>query len=363
MNQRRGSVLTFESIAEQYPPNKFILVKPQVQRHLLTTVPMWSLDVATVKVDTSNDKEAYKIAGGQYGLGKVIIDTIADAADVSVAVRRIDDRRDRMRAEFEAHAIMTTPSGGVRGSGRTCEWDGELAEAKVRLQAKRYIRMAIDKGWRGFDNLSPQQEAAAIEDRFEEQWIKEREFGKRVVESKAANRAIRALLGLQTSYQKADLDNKPFAIVRFVFTPDLDDRDVKMLVVSRGLDAQRGLFGSPATPALPPVSTAAALPADIAEQSAYEDPASDQAIEAEVIDAEPAGDPIDQAGKDLPPVVDFDDAVAAWGTEILTGLANVDAVDEMRKLKRRYDKAIQGRDGGDLQKIHNYMVAQGHLDS
>lgn len=251
-----AQTLTFDGIAEQFPPDKYILLMPQVSRTLLHIVPMWSLDVATVKVDPNDKKQAYPIQGDDYGLTKTSIDRIATAADLSVMARRIDDRTNRLRAEFEAVAMMETPSGGARGQARSVEWDGELARQKVHNQAVANVQKY------GGNNLTESQFNSRVDIKFQKDWLTEREFGARKAESKAGNRAVRALLGLNTSYYKGELRDKLFAIVRFVFTPDLSDPDIKMLVIGETLKARSMLYPS-AAPALPaPVAQLTEAPAD-----------------------------------------------------------------------------------------------------
>jgi len=345
---RGGSVLTFESIASQYPLDRFILLMPQVSRNLLTTVPMWSLDVATVKVDPNNEKMAYEIGyqSGDFGLTKVSLDLLATAADLSVAAKRIDDHHDKGFAEYEAHAIMSTPSGGVRGQGRTCEWNADIELEKVEAAAVRYVQKGIREKWNGFNADTGD---AKYKQRVADQWLRAREFGKRMTESKAGNRAVRALLGISPKYSFAELEEKEFAVVRFVFTPDLDDREVKMLVVSHGLQAQRMLYGQPAGP----ISSTTALPP--APETSLQ-LTGDQVAEAQ---AEEVHEPADDLPPELQdePMDEWPDAVAIIGN-IMAKIETVANKSTQTKLRNRLTKAIGNTDAAQVNAIMDYLLKQ-----
>jgi len=325
MDQQSGQTLTFEGIAEQYKPENYILLMPQISRNLLHTVPMWSLDVATVKIDPNDKKQAYQIVGSDYGLSKTSIDRLSTAADLSIMARRIDDRSNRMRAEFEAVAMMDTPSGGARGQARSCEWDGELAKEKVHAQAVA----SVQKNATG--NITEEQFNLRVQTKFQKDWLAEQEFGKRKTESKAGNRAVRALLGLNTSYSKTELMGKEFAVVRFVFTPDCSDREVKMLVISQTLQSRSMLY--PAAPALPP----AAAPAGLLESG----PSADTSP-VDVTPQEPTG-PSEETDR---MIGDIHDMLADWDG----------SHKEWNQLNRRLDVAIKNKDAETVGKIWNHLT-------
>lgn len=339
-------MLTFDAIAEQYPDEKFILLMPQVSRHLLTSVPMWSLDVATVKVDPNNEKEAYEVGWktGEFALTKVSLDALATAADLTVLAKRVDDKRDKDYAEYEGHAIMTTPSGGVRRQGRTCDWIAEVELEKVTAQANRWVDMGIENRWNGFSAATREQK---LNSRIAERWLSAREFGKRGVESKAANRAVRALLGISPKYSFDELNDKKFAVVRFVFTPDLDDREVKLMVISAGLQAQRMMYGAPAQieqpTTLPPVNIEPLmLPPE--QAAAVQELAAD-VEEAEEVEAEEV-----TSG-------DWAEAVELI-SDVMVRIEGVENKSTQTKLRKRLSKAIGNTDAGQVNAILDYLLSK-----
>ena len=242
----QGSVLTFDSIKEKYPPSKYILLMPHISRHLLTVKPMWSLDVATIKFDPNNKNHCYWPTGAKgFSLTKYAIQQLAAAADASVMVKRVDDHMNPMYALYEGYTALQTPSGGTRGQSRTCAWEGDALSLQVRREATAFIESEVKHSK---NSPTKKQIEDAINNRYEEQWIREQIYGKRGIETGAGNRAVRVLLGIQDTYSKTDLTDKEFAVIRFVFTPDLEDREVKLLVVSAALRAQRMLYPTPEEP-------------------------------------------------------------------------------------------------------------------
>lgn len=354
--ERRGQILTYDAIAEQYPPDRFILLMPQVSRHLLTTIPMWSLDVATVKVDPNDNAQAYAIQGDDYGLTKVTLDLLAQAADLTVACKRIDNRADRMFAEYEAWAIMNTPSGGVRGQSRTCEWDGITAQLKVRAAAAKYVDMAVNKGWSGFKGLNAAQVEQKVEARYNEQWAREQEFGKRMVESKAGNRAVRALLGIRAKYYAGDLAAKAFAVVRFVFTPDLDDREIRLMVVGAGLQAQRMLYpGAAMMPQLGGgIESASTLP--LPERT-------EPMLITEAADGTPLADEFSPTVESARDDDEWPDAEALLPA-IYFAFGTMAEKDEAgyAKLNKRLTKYLNAKDASGVMKLHAFMVNSGQIE-
>jgi hypothetical protein len=148
-----------------------------------------------------------------------------------------------MYACFRAFAIMQTPGGAVRGRTASVEWDGALMIDKIRLASKSSIQMAVEKKWKSVAGKTDDQIKAMIEDKFEKDWLAEREFGKRKAETKAARNAIKSLVAITDSYRIEDLRDKEFVVIKFVFCPDTSDPEVKRMVIEAGLRAQRALFG------------------------------------------------------------------------------------------------------------------------
>lgn len=273
------SFLSWDQVRKEFPPDKFIVLLPQLEMRVEHSSPMWRLDITLVKINPDDPKLVYAVekkwdpkvrdhVPTKLALQKPAIELLAAAADISCRPYRIDDRRDPLFREYEATALMTTPSGGVRGQAKTREWDGHLAEEKVRLAVETRIDRAIAEGWskgrvggrKDGERLSGQARLDAIETEFRTEWIREREFGPAKTESKAANRAIRSMLALPSSYTPEEL-RKTFVVPRWVFEPDMDDPVIKLEVVRHNLRARNlltaGSFaGDPAPEIGPPQARA-----------------------------------------------------------------------------------------------------------
>lgn len=88
-------------------------------------------------------------------------------------------------------------------------------------------------------------------------------FGREKTQSKAVLRAIRAALQIPHAFTAADFA-KPFLVVGYSFTPDMQDADTRRMLVAVGLNAQAAIYGpgatsSEETPAQLPAGTDAQL--------------------------------------------------------------------------------------------------------
>ena len=243
------SVLTMEAVRAKYPEDKYILIMPLVTKADDNDVSMWALEISEVKIDPNDDALCHEIQGDSehVGLTRVAIQRLADAAGVNVLPRDVSDPAKRDLAVFVAVAGMTDSSGTIRCVSASAEWDGEVARDEIRAAAMSYVEKGIANTWQGF---SEPARARLTEQRFLEQWAKERKYGKRKAETAACSRAIRARLSLPGKYLGKDLKNKTFIVAKWIFAPDLKDPATRQQVVNFGLQAQRMLFGQVAQPLL-----------------------------------------------------------------------------------------------------------------
>ena len=241
--------LTMDTIKQIYPPERYIHVVPSVSKHLLGP-SMYGIDVATCKIDPNEPKMVYPIKTQGFGddarvtevgLSATAVNRLAGMADISVVIDNVADTGDLL--VIRATAIMQTPGGSVRGRSVQVRWDRALLMDKLSMAAEDYVENAIARKWNNFRDLSPEQKAAAINKKYRKDLIAECEFGPRKTESKAARNAVKHLLGIADTYHPQELIDKEFAVVKFVFSPDLTDPMVKRMVVESGLRAQRALFG------------------------------------------------------------------------------------------------------------------------
>lgn len=101
-------------------------------------------------------------------------------------------------------------------------------------------------GSRELDLRDGAAEAAAMTSN---QLAKARAMGNQICEQKAMQRAIRSI-GIRQAYTVDEL-KKPFLIVRFSFTPDMRDPEIKKLVTENAMKGIGALYSPPPAPALP----------------------------------------------------------------------------------------------------------------
>jgi hypothetical protein len=102
------------------------------------------------------------------------------------------------------------------------------------------------QGSRELDLRDGSAEATAMKD---QQLDKARAVGNQVCETKAMQRAIRTL-GIRQAYTLDEL-KKPFLIVRFSFTPDMSDPEIKKAVTLQAMGGLGALYQAPAANVLP----------------------------------------------------------------------------------------------------------------
>src|SRR3954453_16010110 len=86
-----------------------------------------------------------------------------------------------------------------------------------------------------------------------------RKHGLRNCEARAINAAIRECgCGIKEKYSRQELE-KPFAVVRVAFLPDMTDPDIKRMVTERALGGTTALYALPPT-ALPSDGPSGAAP-------------------------------------------------------------------------------------------------------
>lgn len=102
------------------------------------------------------------------------------------------------------------------------------------------------QGSRELDLRDGSAEATAMKD---QQLDKARAVGNQVCETKAMQRAIRTL-GIRQAYTLDEL-KKPFLIVRFSFTPDMSDPEIKKAVTLQAMGGLGALYQAPTANVLP----------------------------------------------------------------------------------------------------------------
>lgn len=226
--------LTTDAIREMYPEDRWILLLPTVTKLTSDDSLIYGLDVTEVEINPDSPSMVYDNKG-KDALTKVALDRLAAAAGISVSSRRTDDRSNREYASYEATAMIANPGGEpiVRVANR--EWDGRDAAERIRIECENYV----EKGNRG---LSDAEFERAVDRRFREEMLREREISRAKTETKAINRAIAMILGVPRSFPRGVLKTHKFAVAKFVLAPDMSDPDIKQAVIAAGFGARHALY-------------------------------------------------------------------------------------------------------------------------
>ena len=294
MSERKLSSVSWSEVKKQYPVAKFIHVLPAEDTVFQHGEQNWRLDVTIVDFDPFDEKDVYPIKKrkataedakdglcravqkGQYtnyepryipeslGLTKAALERLLAAAGGSVvplpgmAGFRVDNRTDPLYADFVAMGVIVSKNGEIRTGPASRDWKGELRkEVKLREATKRFDKAFAQDwdvsvpgvGWKRATVCTPDEKTAAIVDAFEDEWLREREFGPAMAESKAKNRAIRSILALSAKFTLADIKDKSFIVPRWVYEPDISNPEIARLVIAEGLSQQRRGFLLPSVPA------------------------------------------------------------------------------------------------------------------
>lgn len=241
--------------------------------------PYHVLRTSEVKVDPS---ECFKIVdwvetdgGGRtkverWALGKPALMKIAQAAGIKfdpdlTKVVAVEGRKYLM---YQAVATMPLPDGTETRTKATTEW---FYEEEVQP-----IVDEVDELRKQLDASTDQQERKRLAGRYhgkKKQLADAMKYRVPMAETKAMNRAIRALLGLKSKYTAEEL-RAPFVVPRVEYVPDIDNPHVRELLKARAIDTQRALYGTTPDPqqvALPSAAPAEDEPWQLPEQEDYTD--------------------------------------------------------------------------------------------
>src|SRR5690606_16446462 len=171
--------------------------------------------------------EVYKV-GDNVGLSGVTLAKIGAAVGVDWdpnESRRLDDGSDPHYCHFRAVCRVRSFDGSIRTVPGEVEIDAREGSPLVdEIRTKAAARAKKD----GKSN-----------DGGASQILELRKFLLRHAESKAQNRAIAKAAGIKRSYKAAELD-KPFAVLRMVWTGESDDPETKRIFAAKTADAMLG---------------------------------------------------------------------------------------------------------------------------
>lgn len=242
---------------EEYDEKKYNRLWPA--KTLVESVSAFHVTTVTpVQISPDpDDGDVYELSSvggpkGKFTFHKQGLQKISGAAGVQWDPHNTHptgDTSNSNRIQFQATGGMRMPDGTTRIVVGTYEFDLKVQEELIRETGKKY-------NW--------------TEAKIQKELRRKRQFKVALAETGAKRRCLHELLQIKDGYTKEELE-KPFAVPRIDFMPNLDDPRVKEIVLARMMASGNQIFGAPGPAALaqsPPVN------AEIAE-------------DAEVSDAEP----------------------------------------------------------------------------
>lgn len=178
--------------------------------------------IASCVVWIDPDTETYEIAGkgDKRGLDKSALEKIGNAAGLSwdpVLTCRLDNGSNPHYCHFRAVGYVRNFDGTVR-----------TEVGSVEMDLRDGSQTAIETEERALKNKKDNTELALM-----------RKFILRHAESKAMNRVVRKL-GVRTSYQRHELENKPFVVTTIMFTGQTHDPELKKMFAEKTFEAFHG---------------------------------------------------------------------------------------------------------------------------
>jgi hypothetical protein len=203
-----------------------------VPKTLISDVPPGFRFVATAVEVNPDPKlgDVYPIPGGdKLGIGKSKLNQISSSLGVTwVKSHRVDDRRHPHYVEWEVVGRMTLPDGTAKeqAANKTIDMRDDIGDGTPGADLKEIRDNAARK------QRDPDREITQVRREIQS-----------LAETKAQNRAIRAMAGLQTSYTAEQLRGRPFVAVKLALDP-ADPRASNMIMgnLAGGVNA---LYGPP----------------------------------------------------------------------------------------------------------------------
>jgi hypothetical protein len=149
--------------------------------------------------------------------------------------KRLDNRSDRNYCAFAAVGGIKKADGQPVFFRAEYDIDFEVVEEELResyeAKAKKYKKDATAK-----------EKADYVEFCVKRDMLQKRKHKLKLAEAGAMNRVVREILGLKNAYTKAELE-KPFVMVRIVFRPDYNDKEVKKQLIAAHIQSMTGIYG------------------------------------------------------------------------------------------------------------------------
>lgn len=208
---------------EQYEQKKYNVLAP---RSLGPLPAFHTPRLEIVMIDANKESgDVYQLPGGKWGLSKVALDRISQAAGISW----IPDQCGRVDDGSDSNIIRYKAVGRIKDLSGT--WRTILGEKEVDLLAleDELTASVPEREW--ILKKPAADRPAIIEKEIRKEMVQYRKHRLARAQSGAMNRAIRAALALRSSYTIAEL-SRPFVLPKVLFTPDASDPETKRFLLA-----------------------------------------------------------------------------------------------------------------------------------
>lgn len=224
---------------EEYTKKGFNILLPTTTIQEISPLHKATLEIVKISVDP-RDKEIYepRTGSGDWALNGNALEKIAYAAGISWVpedCRRTDDGTNPNIVSYRAVGKVKKEDGEFRVQVGEYTIDLSVIEEEIREQYTK--KAGREKNW------SEQKKKDYVETCLRRDMLQKRKFRFQLAQSGAMYRVIRKILALKGTYKK-DVLQKPFVVPKIAFHPDINDPEVRKVLLKQGATAARQLFGS-----------------------------------------------------------------------------------------------------------------------
>lgn len=235
----------------------------------------------------SDDDEGQAKKGSKLRLTGRALEKLGSLANITwnlAMCGRTDNGKDPNYISWQAVGGITKPDGTRYWLKGEYDLDLLVLKEEIENQAKKRYASALksNQQWAAWIKKMTLQEF--IQYILDRDFSQKRKHARKLCETGAKNRVIRALLGLKNEYTAEEVA-KPFVVARIVFQPDYEDPGTKQALLSMHLQSMMGVYGGmiPQRTALPaPGGYASGETIEIARSDfREEDPGTEPELEPE----------------------------------------------------------------------------------
>jgi hypothetical protein len=205
------------------------------------------LEIVRINPDPKAGEVYETVQGsGDFSMRAVALQKIGYAAGLiwnAKGCGRTDDGSNPRLVSYRAEAAVRKEDGTYMPLNAEYMVDLDVIEEETRESyEKKSQTIMADKRKKG-EKWTDEDRKAYVEKSVRRDMLQKRKFRLQLAQTGAMDRVIRKILGLKGTYKASEL-SKPFVIPKIAFNPDVNDPQVRQLLLKQGLDATNVLFGS-----------------------------------------------------------------------------------------------------------------------